>query len=42
MEIHGSMLHRFIACGLLETDSERLRLTRQGRLLCNVIFRELV
>jgi oxygen-independent coproporphyrinogen III oxidase len=42
MEIYGSTVDRFVASGLLETNSERLRLTRRGRLVCNVVFRELV
>ena len=42
LEIHGKTLQRFVNHGLLYIDSEVVRLTRQGRFLSNLIFRELV
>jgi oxygen-independent coproporphyrinogen-3 oxidase len=41
-DIHGPVIDRFVGYHLLETDANGVRLTRQGRLLSNVIFRELV
>ena len=42
LDIHGGTIQRFEDHGLLSVDDERVRLTEQGRLLSNVIFRELV
>ncbi len=42
LETHGSMIERFAGQGLLHVDSDVVRLTQQGRLLSNMIFRELV
>jgi oxygen-independent coproporphyrinogen-3 oxidase len=42
LDIHGGTIQRFADYGLLAVDDERVRLTQQGRLLSNVIFRELV
>lgn len=42
LDIHGGTIRRFEDHGLLSVDDERVRLTQQGRLLSNVIFRELV
>jgi oxygen-independent coproporphyrinogen-3 oxidase len=42
LDLHGTLLNRFAATGLLEIDAERVRLTQQGRLLSNMLFRELV
>ncbi|MBZ0299740.1 MAG: hypothetical protein K8J31_08375, partial [Anaerolineae bacterium] len=41
-DVHGPILDRFVGYHLLEVDDDRVRLTDQGRLLSNVIFRELV
>jgi len=40
--LHGRVLDKYTGLRLLEVDQERVRLTRQGRLLSNVIFREFV
>ncbi len=42
VEIRESLVSRFVHNGLLEVDSNSVRLTRRGRLLSNSIFRELV
>jgi oxygen-independent coproporphyrinogen-3 oxidase len=42
LEVHPTVLHHFEARGLIEMTQERVRLTPQGRLLSNVVFRELV
>jgi oxygen-independent coproporphyrinogen-3 oxidase len=42
LEIHAEVMRRYAATGLLEISDERVRLTSQGRLLSNMIFRELV
>jgi oxygen-independent coproporphyrinogen-3 oxidase len=42
LDIHGGAIRRFADHGLLTIDDERVRLTQEGRLLSNVIFRELV
>jgi oxygen-independent coproporphyrinogen-3 oxidase len=39
---HHSVIERFTRDGLLEVTQERVRLTKRGRLLSNIIFRELV
>lgn len=41
-DIHGPVIDRFVGHHLLETNANGVRLTRQGRLLSNAIFRELV
>ncbi len=42
LEKYGDILIRFKDSGLLTIDNEYIRITRQGRLLTNLIFRELV
>lgn len=42
MQLHGETLHRFQHAGLLNIDGEAVRITEQGRLVSNVIFRELI
>jgi len=42
LEIHPKTLPEFVGRGLLEITPDRVRLTPQGRLLSNLIFRELV
>jgi oxygen-independent coproporphyrinogen-3 oxidase len=42
LDLHGPVLERFVRQGLLEVDAERVRITERGRLLSNVVFRELV
>ncbi|MFO7320981.1 MAG: radical SAM family heme chaperone HemW [Chloroflexota bacterium] len=42
LDVHGETIERFARFGLLSVDDERVRLTERGRLLSNVIFRELV
>lgn len=40
--LHGENLQRFVDYGLLTVEPDRVRLTQEGRLLSNMIFRELV
>jgi oxygen-independent coproporphyrinogen III oxidase len=42
LAIHGETLQRFAQQGLLEITPQYVRLTTRGRLLSNIIFRELV
>ncbi len=42
LEIHGPAIEKFVGYALLHVDSDVVRLTERGRLLCNVIFRELI
>jgi oxygen-independent coproporphyrinogen III oxidase len=42
LTIHGALIERFEQNGLLHVDDQVVRLTQQGRLLSNMIFRELV
>ncbi len=42
LDLHGDLLERHQDDGLLTIDPERVRLTRRGRLLSNVVFRDLV
>lgn len=42
LDVHPKTLTDFEARGLLEITPERVRLTAQGRLLSNLVFRELV
>ncbi|GAB4308619.1 MAG: radical SAM family heme chaperone HemW [Phototrophicales bacterium] len=42
MQLHGNLLKKFEKQGLLQITKDRVLLTEQGRLLSNVIFRELV
>lgn len=42
MTLHGETLTKFAGYNLLTIDSEAIKLTRQGRLLSNAIFREMV
>lgn len=39
---HRSVIEQFTARGLLHVDAERVRLTAEGRMLSNLVFRELV
>jgi oxygen-independent coproporphyrinogen-3 oxidase len=41
-ERYAPRLSRLVQQGLVEWDSERARLTRRGRLLGNLVFREFV
>ena len=41
-ELHGTTINKFIEHGLLQQDAKGIRITQQGRLLSNAIFRELV
>ncbi|MDZ4764952.1 MAG: radical SAM family heme chaperone HemW [Chloroflexota bacterium] len=41
-DLHGATLQRYADGGLLMQDSERVTLTTRGRLLSNMIFRDLV
>ncbi len=41
-EYHRSVIEQFTARGLLHVDAERVRLTAEGRMLSNLVFRELV
>jgi putative oxygen-independent coproporphyrinogen III oxidase len=42
VELHRPILTRYAEHGLLEIEPEKVRLTQEGRLLSNMIFRELV
>jgi oxygen-independent coproporphyrinogen III oxidase len=42
LDIHGEILRRFTNQGLLEITPNRVRLTKSGRLLSNMIIRELI
>lgn len=42
LDIHGALVKRFVDYGLLYVDENVVRITREGRLLSNMIFRELV
>lgn len=42
LDLYGEMIRKYSDYGLLHVDDEVVRLTRHGRLLSNVIFRELV
>ncbi len=42
LTIHEHLIKRFVGNGLLYVDDEVVRLTQDGRLLSNMIFRELV
>ena len=40
--LHGKTFEKFEAYGLLEVTPERVRITEKGRLLSNMIFREII
>jgi oxygen-independent coproporphyrinogen-3 oxidase len=42
LDIHPAEIEKYEALGLLHVDDVRVRLTERGRLLSNVVFRELV
>jgi oxygen-independent coproporphyrinogen III oxidase len=42
LAVHPVTIDEYARRGLLQVDDERVRLTKQGRLLSNLIFRELV
>ncbi len=42
VDLHRPLIERFTRDGLLQVDEARVRLTDRGRMLSNVIFRELV
>lgn len=42
LDVHGPTIEKFAGYGLLDIDSNRIRLTRKGRLLSNAIFREII
>ena len=42
LDIHGETIERYAKHGLLYVDDQQVRLTEQGRLLSNMVFRELV
>ena len=42
MALHGDTFKKYAQHGLLMLDGEKVMLTKAGRLLCNMIFRELV
>ena len=42
LDLHGPIIDRFARQGLLEVNAERVRITERGRLLSNMVFRELV
>jgi oxygen-independent coproporphyrinogen-3 oxidase len=42
LDVHGTLVERFVEVGLLQVDATAVRLTSKGRLMSNMIFRELV
>ncbi len=42
LDLHGDVIQKYAAYDLVTFDDERVRLTDKGRLLSNVVFRELV
>ncbi len=42
VELHQEVIEKYVNYGLLHVDTEVVRITQQGRLLSNMIFRELV
>lgn len=42
VDLHQEVIRKFERRGLLEVDAERVRFTQQGRLLSNMVLRELV
>jgi len=42
VDLHRGLVERFTHDGLLSVDDQRVRLTERGRMLSNVVFRELV
>jgi oxygen-independent coproporphyrinogen-3 oxidase len=42
LDLHGDVLRKYESYDLIEYDPQRVRLTSKGRLLSNMIFRELV
>lgn len=42
LDLHGKTFKRFESYGLLEITSDRVRITEKGRLLSNMIFREII
>ncbi len=42
VDLHRTVIEKYTAQGLLEVDPQRVRITERGRLLCNLVFRELV
>lgn len=42
VDLHQAVINKYERYGLLEVTDERVRLTQEGRLLSNTIFRELV
>ena len=42
LDIHGETIDRFAHLGLLDVSAERVRFTERGRLLSNIVLRELV
>jgi oxygen-independent coproporphyrinogen III oxidase len=41
-DIHGRALRRFVEQRLIQISDNRVRLTSEGRLLSNIVFRELI
>ncbi len=42
LNVHGDTIHKYADYGLLSVDEHTVRLTERGRMLSNMIFRELV
>lgn len=42
LQLHGETFEKYAGYGLVMMDDKRVKLTEAGRLLCNMIFRELV
>ena len=42
ISLHADPINKYVRLGLLDVDAQRVRLTAQGRLLSNIIFRDLV
>ncbi len=42
VDLHQSVIDKYTSLGLLDVSAERVRITSKGRLLSNVVFRDLV
>ncbi len=42
LDLRGAAIDRFAALGLLDVSADRVRLTERGRLLSNIVFRDLI
>lgn len=42
LDLHGETIKKFVGYGLLSANADAVRLTQRGRLLSNMVFRELI